>query len=109
MALLYSIVRGQCSCFMQYIIKALKDYEKIDRNNNLVKLLKEIKVFGNKIEENTSQYEALHSVKTKLIAYCQTEDESLTYQQFQRPNQHIGILQQRCVIQQRNSKSGSRL
>ena len=40
-------------------------------------LLKEIKFFSNKIEENTSIYKALHDAKTRLYLYKQKEDESL--------------------------------
>ena len=41
----------------------------MDTANDLVQLLKEIKILGNKIEENTSIYEALHDAKAKLFSY----------------------------------------
>lgn len=62
---------------MQHKLKALKNYQKMDRSNDLVQLLKEIKFFSNKIEENTSIYKALHDAKTRLYLYKQKEDESL--------------------------------
>ena len=54
---------------MQHKLKALKNYKKMDTANDLVQLLKEIKILGNKIEENTSIYEALHDAKAKLFSY----------------------------------------
>ena len=77
MASLYSVVWGQCSRLMQHKLKALKNYQKMNTSNDLVQLLKEIKILGNKIEENTSIYEALHDAKTRLFLYKQKEDESL--------------------------------
>ena len=77
MASLYAVVWGQCSRLMQHKLKALKNYQKMNTSNDLVQLLKEIKTLRNKVEENTSIYEALHDAKTRLYLYKQKEDESL--------------------------------
>ena len=49
----------------------------MDKSNNSVELLKQIKILGNKVEENTSINEALYDAKAKLFLYKQKEDKTL--------------------------------
>ena len=77
MASLYTVVWGQCSQLLQNKLTGLKSYEKMDLSNDVVKLLKEIKILGNKVEDKASEYEALFDAKRQLFRYQQKEDESL--------------------------------
>ena len=49
----------------------------MDIANDVVQLLKEIKILSNKVEEHTSIYEALYDTKARLFSYKQKVDKSL--------------------------------
>ena len=74
---LYNVVWGQCSKLLQNKLKANKLYDQFNSTSDVVTLLKEIKLLSNKIEENTSMYDALHEAKSKFYKYQQGDNESL--------------------------------
>ena len=74
---LYNVVWGQCSKLLQNKLKANPLYDDFNNSSDVVTLLKEIKLLSNKIEENTSAYNALHEAKSKLYRYQQGENKSL--------------------------------
>ena len=74
---LYNVVWGQCSKLMQNKLKANPKYDTFNNASDVVTLLKEIKLLSNKIDENTSMYDALHEAKAKFYRYQQADNESL--------------------------------
>ena len=74
---LYNVVWGQCSKLLQNKLKANLQYGQFNNTINVVTLLKEIKLLSNKIEENTSVYDALHEAKSKFYKYQQGDNETL--------------------------------
>ena len=66
---LYNVVWGQCSKLLQNKLKANPLYDDFNNSSDVVTLLKEIKLLANKIEENTSTYDALHEAKSKFYKY----------------------------------------
>ena len=77
LASLYNVVWGQCSKLLQNKLKSSSQYTTFDTNSDVAALLKEFKTLSNKLEENTSTYDALHEAKVKFYLYQQSEDESL--------------------------------
>ena len=77
MVSVYEVAWGQYSKLLQDKLKALPNFKSIDDSNNLVQLLKEVKMLNYKINDNISPYEALHDAKVKLYTYQQRDDETL--------------------------------
>ena len=70
MVSIYEITWGLCSRLLQDKLKSLPNFRSFDDRNNLVQLLKEIKMLCYKINDNISPYEALHyDAKVKLNNY----------------------------------------
>ena len=67
----YNVVWGQCSNLLQNKLKANQQYEKSNNTSDVVTLL------SNKIEENTSVYDALHEAKSKFYKYQQSDNKTL--------------------------------
>ena len=73
---LYNVVWGQCSKLLQNKLRANSKFDDMDNYSNVAVLLTEIKALGNKTDENTSEYDALHEAKSKLFRYQQSYDET---------------------------------
>ena len=76
-ASLYAVTWGQCSRLMQHKLNSLKKYEDMDKPNDLVELWKQIKILGNKVEENTSVYKALNDKSPRLFTYKQKKRQNI--------------------------------
>ena len=73
---LYNIVWGQCSKLMQNKLKAIKDFQEMENDGNVTKLLKDIRGISHQLETNTSVYDSLDEAKRLYYAYKQGEDET---------------------------------
>ena len=72
-----NVVWGQSSRLIQNKLKSNKNYIEFDTNSDVATLLTEIKNLSNRIEDNTSVYNALHEAKVNFYKYQQSNDESL--------------------------------
>ena len=75
---LYNIVWGQYSKLMKNKLSLAKEFIKFETEENVTKLLKEIRRVSLQIETNTSVYDAMDEVKSLYYNYRQEQDESNT-------------------------------
>ena len=73
---LFNIVWGQCSKLMRNKLIGMDKYEKVKESCDVATLLKEIRRISNRMEENTSIYDALDQAKQNYYKYEQPDDES---------------------------------
>ena len=76
MTALYPVVWGQCSRLMQSRCMSRDEYEEIEKNSNVVELLKMIKVCSHEMESRSYTWDALSQAKRSFYAYHQGENES---------------------------------
>ena len=76
LASLYNVVWGQCCKLLQNKLNSSTKYTEFDKNSDVATLLREKKILSNKLEENTSIYDALHESKIKFYRYQQADDET---------------------------------
>ena len=74
---LYNVTWGQCSTMFQNKLRADKSFDDYHADSDVVSLLKQIKYLSNKIDENSSIYDALHEAKARLYTYRQQDDETV--------------------------------
>ena len=89
---LYNIVLGQCSPRMKDELESNKKYEAISKNDDLVGLLKLIKVTSHQFTTNRSLEECLDEATVKIMTYQQGDHECVS--------DHIKNIRNMCQVLQ---------